>query len=78
MIDGLCAYIKDVKSRLSQKDQQIAELKQSQNQKAIEELEKVKQKLMELGQSDYLYSCLIKVFDFVNDQLEELRGEENG
>lgn len=36
MIDGLCAYIKDVKSRLSQKDQQIAEL-----QKQLEEKEKI-------------------------------------
>ena len=47
-----------------------------QNQKAIEQLEKVKAELVKLGQDYSLNLCGIKIYNFIDNQINELKGEE--
>ena len=44
-------------------------------EKVIDELEKVKAELVKLGQDYSLNLCGIKIYNFVDDQINELKGE---
>lgn len=58
------------------KDKHKKELKQSQNQKAIEELEKMREKFGYKHNSQLVISSKY-LCDFIDNQIKELRGEDN-
>lgn len=50
-------------------------IKELQNQKAIEQLKKVKAELVKLGQDYSLNWCGIKIYNFIDNQINELKGK---
>lgn len=71
-IDELYEYqqkdrqITDLETKLSEKDQDKISF-------AIEQLEKVKAELVKLGQDYSLNWCGIKIYNFIDDQINELK-----
>ena len=65
----------DPVTKLNEQDQQIAELQENQNQKAIECLKEV---LEELNYGDYAFGTIAKqeVRDIIDNKIKELGGVE--
>ena len=76
----------DMENIINEQDEQIRELKQSQNQKAIEVLEKLKNNIWDLNIGDYylqnggLFENIkvkrAEVYELIDNQIKELRSEE--
>lgn len=69
--------------RISDQNEEILQLKQSQNHKAIEELEKVKEWIKSVDESGYIFpfrdmDTREKFNQKLDNQIKKLRGGENG
>lgn len=78
--------ISDLEAKLAEKQKEIEKLNAcvdfyksyyiSFKKKVIDELEKVKAELVKLKQDYSLSWCGIKIYNFIDDQIKELKGEK--